>query len=123
MKHIALIAIAGAAGAVARFALVNLIGGKSFPWGTLTVNIIGSFLMGAAYIIIVENSFISPDMKPLFMTGFLGAFTTFSAFSLEAWELLDRGEALQALTYVAGSVIFCLIAVMVGVFITRLTFN
>lgn len=123
MKHIALIAFAGAFGAVARFALVNLIGGRAFPWGTLTVNVIGSFLMGAAYIIIVENSLISPDMKPLFMTGFLGAFTTFSAFSLEAWELLDRGEALQAITYVAGSVIFCLIAVMVGVFLTRATLN
>ena len=123
MKHLVLIAIAGALGAVARFTLVNLVGGRSFPWGTMSVNVIGSFLMGIAYIIIVEKSLISPDMKPLFMTGFLGAFTTFSAFSLEAWELLDRGEALQALTYVAGSVIFCLMAVMVGVFITRLALN
>ncbi len=122
MKHLALIAIAGAVGAMARYTLVNLVGGRAFPWGTMTVNIIGSFLMGIAYIVIVEKSLISPEMKPLFMTGFLGAFTTFSAFSLEAWELLDRGEPLQALTYVAGSVIFCLIAVMAGVFFTRATF-
>lgn len=123
MKHLALIAIAGAVGAVARYTLVNLVGGRNFPWGTLTVNILGSLLMGVAYIVIVEKSLISPEMKPLFMTGFLGAFTTFSAFSLEAWEFLDRGEALQALTYVAGSVIFCLMAVMVGVFVTRLALN
>jgi CrcB protein len=123
MKHLALIAIAGALGAMARYTLVNLVGGRNFPWGTMTVNILGSFLMGVAYIIIVEKSLISPDMKPFFMTGFLGAFTTFSAFSLEAWQLLDRGETIQALTYVAGSVIFCFMAVMVGVFITRLTLN
>lgn len=123
MKQFVLIAVAGALGAMARYALVNLVGGRNFPWGTMTVNILGSLLMGVAYIIIVEKSLISPDMKPLFMTGFLGAFTTFSAFSLETWELIDRGEVLQALTYAAGSVIFCLIAVMVGVFLTRLTLN
>jgi len=122
MKHLVLIAVAGAIGAISRYALVNLIGGRNFPWGTLTVNIVGSCLMGIAYVAIVEKSFISPEMKPLFMTGFLGAFTTFSAFSLEAWELMDRGEPLQALTYVAGSVIFCLIAVTAGVFVTRATF-
>ncbi|MFT5718096.1 MAG: CrcB protein [Oleiphilaceae bacterium] len=123
MKHLLLIAIAGAVGAMARYTLVNFVGGRNFPWGTMTVNILGSFLMGVAYIVIVEKAFISPEMKPFFMTGFLGAFTTFSAFSLEAWQLLDRGETIQALTYVAGSVIFCLMAVMVGVFMTRLTLN
>jgi len=122
MKHLAIIAMAGAVGAVSRYTLVNLIGGRYYPWGTMAVNIIGSCLMGIAYVVIVEKNLVSPEMKPLFMTGFLGAFTTFSAFSLEAWELLDRGEPFQALTYVAGSVIFCLIAVMAGVFVSRITF-
>lgn len=122
MKHLALIAVAGAVGALARYSLVNLIGGRNFPWGTMSVNIIGSLLMGIAYVLIVEKVIISPEMKPLVMTGFLGAFTTFSAFSLEAWELLDRGAPLHALSYVAGSVILCMIAVSVGILATRATF-
>lgn len=121
MTQIAIIAIAGAFGAVCRFALVNAIGGRSFPWGTLSVNVIGSCLMGIAYTYIVERNMLPPEMKPLFMTGFLGAFTTFSAFSLESWELLDRGEPLLALGYIVASVIFCIVALFVGVFIARLT--
>ena len=119
MNHLVVIALAGAVGAMARYGLVNLVGGKSFPWGTLAVNIIGSCLMGICYVVIVERNLLPPLMKPLFMTGFLGAFTTFSAFSLESWELLDRGEPLHALAYIASSVLLCIAALVVGVFITR----
>lgn len=121
MNQWMLIAIAGALGALCRFGLVNLVGGRHFPWGTLTVNVVGSCLMGIAYIYIVEKNILPPEYKPMFMTGFLGAFTTFSAFSLESWELFDRGEPLLALGYIAASVILCIAALFLGVVAARLT--
>ena len=123
MKHVALIAVAGAMGALARYGLVNLIGGRFFPWGTLAVNIIGSCLMGLAYVLIIEKGVLPEDMKPFVMTGFLGAFTTFSAFSLEAWQLIDRGDPLHALSYVLGTVVLCFIALFIGVLMARSTLN
>ncbi len=119
MKALLIVAVAGSLGALARYALVNLVGGKAFPWGTLAVNIIGSCLMGLAYVMIMERQVWPAEMKPLVMTGFLGAFTTFSAFSLEAWELLDRGEGLLALAYVLLSVVACILALTLGVFAGR----
>lgn len=121
MIQIAMVALGGAFGAVCRFMLVNAIGGRAFPWGTLTVNVIGSCLMGIAYIYIMERNILSPEMKPLLMSGFLGAFTTFSAFSLESWELLDRGEPILAVGYIVASVLLCILALIVGVSIARFT--
>jgi len=120
MKSLLFIAIAGALGALARYGVVNMVGGRYFPWGTLAVNVAGSLVMGIVYVLIVERMLWSPDLKPVLMTGFLGAFTTFSAFSLEAWEFLDRGEPVHALAYIASSVLVCLLAVAAGVFIGRL---
>lgn len=121
MNQLILIAISGAAGAVLRFLLVNAVGGRNFPWGTLSVNVIGSCLMGIAYIYIIERNVLPPEMKSLFMTGFLGAFTTFSAFSLESWELFDRGEPVLAIGYIAASLILCIAALFAGVFLARLS--
>lgn len=121
MKALVIIAVAGALGALARYGLVNLVGGKHFPWGTLAVNVIGSLLMGIAYFMIMEKQSWPAELKPLIMTGFLGAFTTFSAFSLEAWELLDRGEALSAAAYICLSVVTCILALGLGVFAGRAT--
>jgi len=120
MKHLILIAIAGAFGAMSRYGLVTLIGGKSFPWGTMTANILGSCLMGLAYVTIIERGFFPSDMKPFIMTGFLGAFTTFSAFSLEAWQLIDRGDIITGFAYILASVFFCLLALVVGIQIARI---
>lgn len=122
MSHLALVALGGALGALSRYGLVNYIGGRLFPWGTLSVNIIGSFFMGIAFIFIVERAALPAEFKPLFMAGFLGAFTTFSAFSLETWELFDRGELWLAFAYIAASVIFCIVALFAGAFIARITF-
>jgi len=85
----------------------------------MTANLLGSCLMGLAYVLIVEKGLVPEDMKPLVMTGFLGAFTTFSAFSLEAWQLIDRGDFLSALAYIGGSVILCITALFVGVLLAR----
>jgi len=122
MKHLVLVAVAGAIGALSRYAVVNWIGGRYFPWGTLWVNVLGSCLMGVAFVFIIERGLLPPDMKPLVMTGFLGAFTTFSAFSLEAWQLLDRGDPLHALAYVLGTMILCFFALFIGVLMARSTF-
>lgn len=121
LKHLIMVAFAGAIGAVCRYGVVNFIGGRYFPWGTLTVNVLGSAIMGFAYVIILEKGLVSADMKPLVMTGFLGAFTTYSAFSLEAWQLLDRGELFTALSYILGTTLLCILALFIGVLMARST--
>lgn len=121
LKHLVMVAFAGAIGAVCRYSVVNFIGGRYFPWGTLTVNVLGSAIMGIAYVIILEKGLVSADMKPLVMTGFLGAFTTYSAFSLEVWQLFDRGELFTALTYVVGTTLLCILALFIGVLMARST--
>lgn len=121
LKHVLMVAFAGAIGAVCRYSVVNFIGGRYFPWGTMTVNILGSAIMGAAFVIIMEKGLVSADMKPLVMTGFLGAFTTYSAFSLEAWQLLDRGEWVSALSYILGTTLLCILALFIGVLMARST--
>lgn len=122
MKHIFIIAIAGACGALCRYGLLQAIGSRWFPWGTFAINVLGSCVMGVAYVIISEKGLVSPDMKPLFMTGFLGAFTTFSAFSFEAWLLIERGAVLHALSYIAASALLCVAALACGVVMARMTF-
>ncbi|GAA6149754.1 fluoride efflux transporter CrcB [Pseudooceanicola nitratireducens] len=114
------VALGGAIGASARYltgvAALRLMG-PGFPWGTLVVNVIGSFLMGAIVIILAELS--ANRFAPLLMTGLLGGFTTFSAFSLDAVTLWERGETMQAATYVAASVVLSLAALMAGLFVAR----
>lgn len=122
MKPLFWIAIFGALGALSRYALVNAVGGRTFPWGTLCVNVLGSALMGFLFVVIMEKALLAPEFKPMLMTGFLGAFTTFSAFSLEAWELFGRGEPMLALSYMVGSVVLSLLALMLGIFLARTSF-
>ncbi|MEC7792270.1 MAG: fluoride efflux transporter CrcB [Pseudomonadota bacterium] len=114
------VALGGAIGASARYltgvAALRLMG-PGFPWGTLVVNVIGSFLMGAIVIILAELS--ANRFAPLLMTGLLGGFTTFSAFSLDAVTLWERGETMQAAVYVAASVVLSLAALMAGLFVAR----
>lgn len=121
MKLIFSIAIAGALGAVLRYSVVTLIGARYFPWGTFTVNVLGSLLMGVAYVVIVEKALTDPELRHLVMTGALGAFTTFSAFSLEAWDLAERGQLWLALAYVLASVVFSICALVIGITLTRAT--
>lgn len=123
MKIIFYVAIAGAIGALSRFAMVSWIGSRYFPWATLTVNALGSFAMGVAFIVIVEKGLVDPSMKPLLMTGGLGAFTTFSAFSLETWDLFEKGDWLSAALYILVSVALCLVAVGVGITLARHTIS
>ncbi|MBB5517077.1 CrcB protein [Rubricella aquisinus] len=112
------VALGGAIGAVLRYASVvfamRLIG-TGFPFGTLFVNVVGSFLMGIAAVWVLSR----PGMAPFVMAGVLGGFTTFSAFSLDALRLIEAERIGAALLYVSGSVGLCLIAVFAGIMIGR----
>lgn len=107
-------ALGGAIGAALRY-LVSL--GVGFPYGTLVVNVIGSFLMGALFVLTLDRGF---DRMVVFaMTGVLGGFTTFSAFSLDAFRLYEQGAPGAALGYVLGSVLLSLAAVVAGILLVR----
>ncbi|WP_289150287.1 fluoride efflux transporter CrcB [uncultured Salipiger sp.] len=114
------VALGGALGASARYltgvAMTSLMG-RGFPWGTLTVNILGSFLMGVLVVVLANLS--ATRLAPLFAVGFLGGFTTFSSFSLDVATLYERGDVALALGYVAVSVAVSIAALFAGLLIAR----
>lgn len=116
------IAIGGALGSVLRFAAVSyftpLINHR-FPLGTFIVNLSGSFLIGMAYVLLVEKTNLPVEYRLFFMTGVLGGFTTFSAFSLEILQLGQQGHFLNAFVYAAGSVILGLLMAFIGMVLTQ----
>ena len=114
-----LIALGGALGSVARFALSGFVAhhwGETFPWGTLAVNVLGSFVIGFFATLTSPDGrlLVSPGGLQFFMTGVLGGFTTFSSFSLQTLNLARDGEWWQAGGNVAASVVACLVAVWLG---------
>ncbi len=118
------VALGGALGASARYgvgvAVVRALGRHDFPLGVLTVNIIGSFLMGVFVTVAAQKGL--THWAPFLMTGVLGGFTTFSSFSLEAVTLYERGAVGQASLYVALSVICSIAGLMAGLWLTRQAF-
>lgn len=122
MTHILLVAAGGALGSVLRYlvGLWTLRGfGPSFPWGTLIVNVTGSFLIGALAEAITRKFGVSAEMRLFLITGILGGYTTFSAFSLDAITLVERGEPVTAVIYVGASVLLSAIAVFAGLALVR----
>lgn len=122
MQHILYIAIGGAVGSVLRYLVsigIHALLGRGFPYGTLTVNVLGSFAMGILYIVLVERLSESAELRALLLIGLLGAFTTFSAFSIETFNLLEGGEIMKAALNVLLSVIICLLAVWTGIILGR----
>jgi CrcB protein len=93
--------------------------GKDFPFGTLAVNVLGSFMMGLLFVILIERYITSVELRAGIIFGFLGAFTTFSSFSFETLSLLDSGEWDKALLNVILSVVCCLAATWLGIGIGR----
>ncbi|WP_372737876.1 fluoride efflux transporter CrcB [Neptunomonas sp.] len=122
MQTILAVATGGALGAASRYWLAGILNDKAdrLPVGTLTCNILGSLLMGVLFVLIMEKARLSPELRPLLMVGFLGAFTTFSSFSLETVALLQEGHIMSALIYVLLSVLMCIAALSAGIWITRL---
>lgn len=122
MLQLAAIAGAGAVGALMRFWLAGWVYGlfgRDFPYGTLAVNVIGCLAMGISFALLVERLGSAPEWRALVMIGFLGAFTTFSTFSLETLQLIEGGELGRALTNVAVSLILCLGATWIGILAGR----
>jgi len=114
------VALGGALGASLRYITVQLVEVQSgFPVATLIVNILGSFLIGVCYVLILEKTLISEIWRPVLMAGFLGGLTTFSAFSLEAVALFEEGRWQMALSYIVFSTVFCIVAAFSGIQITR----
>lgn len=122
MKFILFVALGGASGAVARYLLSTWVHGLwegRWPVGTLLVNIVGSFGIGVIFVLI-ERQHIHADWRGVLMVGFLGAFTTFSTFSLEAITLMEAGESARALGYMLASVLSCVAAAGTAIHVTRL---
>jgi len=116
------IAAGGALGSLARHFLssgIYNVTGTAFPWGILIVNVLGGFLMGLLVELGALKLNYSPEMRAFLTTGILGGFTTFSAFSLDAALLIERGDWGAALLYMLGSVVLSVLALFGGLFLVR----
>jgi len=117
------IALAGAVGTLARYGLSGLVqrfAPVGFPWGTFVVNICGCFLFGLVWTLAAERFLIGNDVRIVVLTGFMGAFTTFSTFMFESGQLMRDAEWLLALGNVAGQSVVGLVAVFAGLAVGRL---
>jgi CrcB protein len=127
MLLLTLVMLGGAIGTLARYALGRWIGSQSwaegFPWGTLVINVSGSFILGASSVIILER--LPPEYQPVYLligTGFCGGYTTFSTFEWETFKLVRDGSWWLALGNVLGSVLVGFIGVVLGVVLAGMMF-
>lgn len=117
------VAIGGAFGSLCRYLIIQWVGalaGREFPWAVLAVNVLGSFLMG---LLLGFLASVMPKGRELYLllgVGFLGGFTTFSAFTYDSYMLLERGDWWGAAAYIAGSVGLGLGAFLAGMWVFRL---
>lgn len=121
MRAVVGVAGAGAIGALARWGLSTAIGERlsGFPWGTLVVNVLGSFLLGLVFVLLTERFESTPATRLTLTTGLIGAFTTFSTFSLETIRLVEDGAWGSALGNVAANLVLGLVAVALGAALGR----
>ncbi|MGA8008225.1 MAG: fluoride efflux transporter CrcB [Thiomonas sp.] len=116
---IAIFAIIGAFARYGQTLVVQGMLGRSFPFATLSINVLGSFLMGFLFFETLERINISPELRTGILTGGLGAYTTFSTFSLESLGLIENGELVKATLYIGGSVLLSVLAAILGAFLSR----
>jgi CrcB protein len=122
MKLAVIIAIGGGMGALGRYFLVGYITqlfGGGFPWGILAVNVVGSMILGVVVEFGAQTPLLTAEFKALLAVGFLGAFTTFSTFSLDIVELCQKGLWGLAGMYISASVVVAVIGLVAGIVITR----
>lgn len=117
-----LIGLFGGAGCISRYLIssgLNAWLGKSFPYGTLAVNIIGSFIIGIIFEVAIRGSVVSPAIRLALTVGFLGGLTTFSSFSIETVELFLNGKYLVGVLNIASSLLLCFLATYLGITLVR----
>lgn len=121
MVGVLLVGVGGFAGAIARYVVDLQITQRfaGFPWGTLAVNMTGSFLVGLLFALIVEKPALDPNLRGPLMIGFIGAYTTFSTLALESWRMMEDGAWLLAALNLGGSIALGLIAVVGGLALGR----
>ena len=122
VSQLVYIAAGGATGALMRYWMSNgiyLLLGRGFPYGTLTVNVVGSLLMGFCYVFMIERMDVSIEWRAGLMIGLLGAFTTFSTFSIETLNLLESGEQMKAALNILLSVTLCILGCWIGMIVGR----
>ena len=122
MSNIIYIAAGGATGAVLRYWAstgIHTLLGRGFPYGTLAVNVTGSFIMGLAFVFLIERLSAGMEWRAGLMIGLLGAFTTFSTFSIETLNLVEAGEPLKAGVNILLSISLCLLFAWVGMILGR----
>lgn len=125
-KQLIILGLGCATGGIARFGVSQWLHqwlGRTFPWGSLGVNLLGSLLMGVGFIIFVEKPLLSlaltHQLRLLLLVGLLGSFTTFSTFALETVNLLQNGRLLISLIYVLASVLLCIFMAYLGTVIAK----
>jgi len=120
---ILLVGAGGFLGAISRYLVdgwIATVTRGGFPWGTLIVNVSGSFALGLLFALSVERGVLSPALRAPVLIGFIGAYTTFSTLTLETWRLVETGSYIAAVANMGGSVVLGLIAVVAGLAIGRL---
>lgn len=126
VNHVLVIALGGSMGAVARFLTANWVYGllgRSFPYGTLVVNVLGCYLMGVLTELLLQRLQVASEYRAAILVGFLGAYTTFSTFAFETLFLYEEGGAFKALLNIVLSVSLCILAVWLGLVSVRLFFT
>jgi len=121
-RQLLAVAAGGAAGAVLRWLMAGAVqrfSGSAFPWGTFAVNALGSFLLGFLFVWLIERSTASELVRLALTVGLLGAFTTFSTYSLESIRLLQEGALGMAAANVMGQVVVCLVLTWLGIQLAR----
>ncbi len=122
MMPLLLIGLGGFAGAISRYLVDGFVTDRTagaFPWGTMAVNLSGSFVLGLLFAMTAERAILPADIRAPVMIGFIGAYTTFSTFMLESWVLIENGSYLSAVANLGGSVLLGLAAVLAGLTLGR----
>jgi CrcB protein len=117
-----LVGLGGFAGAISRYLVDGFVTdrtGGGFPWGTLVINATGSFVIGFLFAMTAERAILPADLRGPLMIGFIGAYTTFSTYMLESWQLIEGGSYGPAIANLGGSVAIGLVAVAAGLIVGR----
>jgi CrcB protein len=123
MTTLLLVGAGGFLGAVSRFLIDGWVSGATgglFPWGTLVINVTGTFALGLLFAVATERGVLPPEIRPPVMIGFIGAFTTFSTWMLESGRMIEDGALLAAFANIGGSVAIGVLALFAGLAIGRL---